>query len=244
LLARVRGVVFDVDGVLLDARPSYHAVSEEAARRAVTKLVGEAQARAVAYDRVSETPQFKAAGHFNDDWETSRGIALLLWLRATGQAPALKEFLAKAQGFGIAGLAVAYEIPPELSQESISLICSSLYGGSKCRELFGVDPLPGTPERGLWENETVLPDPALLEAVAQRFPLALFTGRNAPEARLAMQLCKLKIADDRLWVADGRPRKPDPAGLVWLCHALLKGPDDTSRVLSRLLVDTAEERRA
>ena len=45
-LRQVRGVILDVDGVLLDARPSYHAVAEEAARRALAPLLGEAQARA------------------------------------------------------------------------------------------------------------------------------------------------------------------------------------------------------
>ena len=38
--SRVRAVIFDVDGVLLDARASYHAVAEEAARRAVMEVTG------------------------------------------------------------------------------------------------------------------------------------------------------------------------------------------------------------
>src|SRR5262249_42604817 len=88
-LKEVRGVIFDVDGVLLDARPSYHAAAEEAARRAIAPLVGEAAARAVAFDRSREIPAFKAAGRFNDDWETARGVALLLLLRARGEAPPL-----------------------------------------------------------------------------------------------------------------------------------------------------------
>ena len=83
-LRGVRGVVLDVDGVLLDARPSYHAVAEEAARRAIVPLVGEERARAAEFDRVREVPAFKAAGGFNDDWEMSRAIALLLYLRARG----------------------------------------------------------------------------------------------------------------------------------------------------------------
>jgi phosphoglycolate phosphatase-like HAD superfamily hydrolase len=131
----------------------------------------------------------------------------------------------------------------------------------------------------MWENEVVLPDPALLEGVAQRFPLALYTGRNPGEARLALHLCGLRVPEANLWVADGRPRKPDPAGLLWLTHALLRRappgssvlfigdtaddqaasraaqdhgapliyahveqPGDTTKVLSRLLVDAAGER--
>jgi phosphoglycolate phosphatase-like HAD superfamily hydrolase len=263
-LANVRGVILDIDGVLLDARPSYHAVAEEAART-VTGL------RDVQFDRATEIPAFKAAGNFNDDWETSRGIALLLHLRAKGEAPPLDEFLAAAGGHGARGLFERW--PVDIPQAQISRTCSELYGGDKCKELFGFD----AEGRGMWENEQVLPEKGLLEAVATRFLLALYTGRNPGEARLAQQLCQLNIHESLCWVSDGRPRKPDPAGLLWLCHELLKktprgsevlfigdtaddlaasraaqdrgapliyahveAPGDTSRVFSRLLAETAE----
>ena len=282
-LKQVRGVILDVDGVLLDARPSYHAAAEEAARRAVARFVGEEKARAVPFDRASEVPAFKSAGRFNDDWEMSRAIALLLLLRARGDAPPLDQFLARAQGRGVEGLYASHR-DVSFSPEEIARTCGALYGGDRCRELFGFDArdvLPDAPSRGLWENEIVLPDLNLLAAVAAKFSLALFTGRNPGEARLAQTLCKLKIPDALAWVSDGRPRKPDPAGLIWLCHELLKGrpgaaqgqilfigdtaddlaasraaqdrgapivyahveaPGDTTRVLSRLLAETAEAR--
>jgi HAD superfamily phosphatase len=244
LLRNVRGVIFDVDGVLLDARPSYHAAAEEAARREVAKLVGEEKARAVPFDREREVAAFKAAGRFNDDWEMSRGIALLLCLRATGKAPSLDEFLAGAEGRGVQGL-FARHPGVEIDQRSIARVCGSLYGGEQCRELFGFDArdaLPDAPARGLWENEVVLPDPRLIEAVAARFPLALYTGRNPGEARLAQKLCKLRIPDALAWVADGRPKKPDPAGLLWLCHELLKGAPPASQIL--FIGDTADDHAA
>lgn len=243
-LAGVRALIFDVDGVLLDARPSYHAAAEEAARRAVATLVGEEKARAAPFDRAREIAAFKAAGRFNDDWETARGIALLLLLRVRGEAPPLQEFLAKAQGRGVRGLFEAYP-GIDIAQGPIARTCGALYGGDKCRELFGFDAqeaLPGAPARGLWENEEVLPDLRLLEAVAARFPLALYTGRNPGEARLALQLCRLKIPDALCWVADGRPKKPDPAGLIWLCHELLKGGPRGSQVL--FVGDTADDQAA
>lgn len=241
-LQAVRAVILDVDGVLLDARPSYHAVAEEAARRALAKLVGEAKARAVPFDRAREIPAFKAAGHFNDDWETARAIALLLFLRVRGDAPSLEDFLARSRGRGVAALFAAYP-GIDLPQEPISRTCGALYGGDKCRELFGFDArdaLPDAPARGLWENEQVLPDPRLLEAVAAKFPLALYTGRNAGEARLAQTLCGLRIPDALCWIADGRPRKPDPAGLLWLCHELLEGRE--GQVL--FIGDTADDQAA
>src|SRR3954467_9412304 len=111
-LAEVRGVVLDVDGVLLDARPSYHAAAEEAARRSIAPMVGEAAARAAPFQREVEIPQFKAAGGFNDDWEMSRAIALLLFLRVRGEAPALPIFLGQAGGRGGDGLSPRHPPPP------------------------------------------------------------------------------------------------------------------------------------
>jgi len=243
-LRRVRGVILDVDGVLVDARPSYHAVAEQAARRALAPLLGAEQAQAVPFDRQREIPAFKAAGGFNDDWEMSRAIALLLYLRARGEAPELSQFLAEARGRGLSGLLARRQAP--VAAEVVTRICGALYAGSKCRELFGfeaTEAIPDAPERGMWEKEEVLPDPRLLAATVARFPLALFTGRNPGEARLAQQLCSLKIPDDLCWVADGhRPRKPDPAGLLWLTHALLRGAPSGSNVL--FLGDTADDQAA
>jgi HAD superfamily phosphatase len=242
-LRAVRGVIFDVDGVLLDARPSYHAVAEEAARRSIAPIVGEQAARTAEFNRATEIPQFKAAGRFNDDWEMSRAIALLLFLRARKEAPALPVFLEQAGGRGVDGLYAKY---PHLLLDAaqVARTCGALYGGAKCKELFGFDAreaIADAPEQGLWEKEVLLPDPLLLEAVAVRFPLALFTGRNPGEAKLAMVRCSLKIPEDLCWVADGRPRKPDPAGLVWLTHKLLKGKPETQVLF---VGDTADDRAA
>jgi HAD superfamily hydrolase (TIGR01548 family) len=233
---RVQAVIFDVDGVLLDARTSYHAVAEEAARRATG-------ARQAPFDRGREVPSFKAAGRFNDDWEMTRGIAFLLHLRERGEAPSLDAFLARAQGRGIAGLCEAYpELAARYPQERISGLCGALYGGrSHCRELFGfdaADALPDAPEHGFCEREDLLADPAVLERVAGRFPVGLYTGRNPGEAALALARCELHVPAERCWVADGRPRKPDPEGLLRLCERLLEGGE------ALFIGDTADDRAA
>jgi HAD superfamily hydrolase (TIGR01548 family) len=243
--AQVRAVIFDIDGVLLDARPSYHAVAEEAARRAVATAVGEEAARAAPFDREREVPRFKAAGGFNDDWEMSRAIALLLLLRARGRAPSLGDFLAAAQGRGVEGLYSSFRndsLTESFSHQSIARSCGALYGGkSHCQELFGIDPPAWAPERGFWERELLLADATLLQQVAARFPLALFTGRNPGEAALALLRVGLDIPEARRWVADGRPRKPEPQGLVELCSELL-GPAPSGSAL--FLGDTADDQRA
>ena len=120
--ARVRAVIFDVDGVLLDARASYHAVAEQAAQRAVQEVLGRTDAP---FDRAAEVPRFKAAGRFNDDWEMARGIALLLHLRRTGKAPPLGDFLARAEGRGIEGLA---EVSDDACYRAMDFLHAALPG--------------------------------------------------------------------------------------------------------------------
>ena len=244
-LAQVRAVIFDVDGVLLDATGSYHAVAEEAARRTIAPLVGEARARAVPFDRAAEIAAFKAAGRFNDDWEMARGIALLLYLRAQGEAPPLQQFLESARGQGVEGLyrgrTLGEEALRALDAQAIARTCGGLYGGDRCQDLFGFE---GRGE-GFWTRETLLADATVLQQVARRFPLALFTGRNPGEARLALSRVGLSIDDALCWVADGRPRKPDPAGLVWLCQRLLGGARTAEGPAQALFVgDTADDQAA
>ena len=241
--ARVQALIFDVDGVLLDARASYHAVAEDAARRAVAEVLGEPCT--APFDREREVAQFKAAGHFNDDWEMTRGIALLLHLRQRGAAPELPRFLGAAQGRGAAGLEQALPLIAAMyPQERISRLCGALYGGlSHCKQLFGFDAreaIPDPPQRGRWDQEELLADAALLRRVAGRFPVALYTGRNPGEAALALVRLELEVPQRLCWVADGRPRKPDPSGLIWLSGELLRGA--SGEVL--FVGDTADDQAA
>ena len=237
-LSRVRAVIFDVDGVLLDARPSYHAVAEEAARRAVAIALGEERARRVPFERAREIPLFKAAGGFNDDWEMSRAIAHLLLLRARLAAPPpLEALLAEARGQGVRGLVAARgaEAAQGLAPAALAAlepawfarVCGALYAGAQdCKQLYGFDAreaLPDAPERGWYERETALCDPKVLAQVESRWTLALFTGRYPAEAELALRLLRLEVVERVRWTAGGkRPRKPDPAGLLWLCDDLLE----------------------
>ena len=260
-LSRVRAVIFDVDGVLLDARPSYHAAAEDGARRAVAVALGAARAHALPFDRTAEIAQFKAAGGFNDDWEMSRAIAHLLHLRARGGAPTLAEVLARSGGRGVHGLVEEFgdaateglSLPARVALEPawFSRVCGALYAGVlDCKRVYGFDArevLQDAPERGFYERETPLCDPAVLAAVEARWTLALFTGRYPAEAELALRVLRLEVHPRIRWTADGvRPRKPDPTGLVWLCDDLLeKKKRGTPQAETALFLgDTADDQAA
>jgi HAD superfamily phosphatase len=261
-LSRVRAVIFDVDGVLLDARPSYHAVAEEGARRAVALALGEEKARTLPFDRAREIPRFKAAGGFNDDWEMSRAIAHLLLLRArAGDVPPLEAVLARSGGRGVHGVveafgALATEGLPAAARAALepgwfSRVCGALYAGAfDCQRIYGFDArevLHEAPGRGYYERETPLCEPEVLAAVEARWTLALFTGRYPAEAELGLRVLHLNVHERLRWTADGvRPRKPDPTGLVWLCDDLLdrkkKGRPQAETAL--FLGDTADDEKA
>src|SRR5207302_4736244 len=111
-----------------------------------------------------------------------------------------------------------------------------------CKQLFGFDPreaIPDPPQRGRWDQEELLADAALLRRVAGRFPVALYTGRNPGEAALALLRLELEVPQRLCWVADGRPRKPDPEGLLWLCNELLRPGGE-----ALFVGDTADDRAA
>src|SRR5205823_12511132 len=147
---------------------------------------------------------------------------------------------------GVLGLARALPIiAAQYPQDRISRLCGALYGGrSHCRELFGFEAqqaLPDAPERGLWERERLLADPALLKRIADRFPIALHTGRNPGEAALALVRCELHVPRRLCWVSDGRPRKPDPTGLEFLCGKLVSKSGGSEALF---VGDTADDEQA
>lgn len=68
-------VIFDMDGVLVDVRPSYH--------RAIVETVRHFTGRPVS---TAEIGRFKARSGFNDDWKLTR-----TWIRELGKRPSERE---------------------------------------------------------------------------------------------------------------------------------------------------------
>ena len=64
-------VIFDMDGVLVDVRPSYHRTIVETVRHFTGRRVSP-----------SEIGRFKARAGFNDDWKLTR-----TWIRELGKRP-------------------------------------------------------------------------------------------------------------------------------------------------------------
>lgn len=147
-------LIFDMDGVLADVRPSY--------RQAILDTAASFE--------VSLTPDDiaagKAAGDANNDW-------------------VLTQRLLAQKG---------HDVPFEQVKDRFE----ALYQGT-----------PSQP--GLWQEETLIPERALLEQLAKRIPLAIVTGRPRADAERFLEAHDLTALFPICICMEDAPLKPDPA---------------------------------
>jgi phosphoglycolate phosphatase-like HAD superfamily hydrolase len=238
--ARVREadtLIFDVDGVLIDVSNSIRLVNGLAAHRYLTQVVGWPDTGPLVDP--AEVDEFKRAPGFNDDWDLTAGLVLLLLVRAhrarTNQASRLKqappsvESLTQAlrrSGDGFAGLQrLLLEGLPESARQAIlaqwdratiTRIFKEIFAGEKyCPVFYGFEPQyvrgPGYIER----------DRPLVgrEDLPRHVPhLAIYSGRTWEETRAALECVGWaeRIGREDAVVADDGILKPNPEGLARL----------------------------
>jgi HAD superfamily phosphatase len=217
--ARPGLLVLDIDGVLLDPRPSFYTAALETSLKAACHAL---ERDSLSPPSLTDVESFKAAGGWNDDFDLAAGLTYALVLREMRRMPI--EGTARRSAGGLATLLVTAEehlslaVRSRLSVEAIRERSAARYAGrARCREFYGIDPSyhPDVPEVGLWSDEPVLADPHRLRATG--FALAFFTGRNRAEAGIAAERLGLDVPAERRMVDDGTlPRKPDPEALVRL----------------------------
>lgn len=214
---RVDAVVLDVDGVLVDVAASY--------RRAIVETVDRIYGDTI--DR-GDVQQFKNAGGFNNDWETTDAVALYVLGRREGLDLSLSQFTDAIRGVGgglPAGRTVLREELTPASAEQvfaawnrrrIRSVFQQLYLGSDLyRDLEGDEPTLDTP--GYIHDEPVLLDDATVETLMTNYEVGVLTGRPAAEADIALERVGLDIpCDHRFTMDDWGAGKPDPAALVTL----------------------------
>ncbi|ESP87564.1 TIGR01548 family HAD-type hydrolase [Candidatus Halobonum tyrrellensis] len=216
---RVDAVVLDVDGVLVDVADSY--------RRAVVESVERLYGRTV--DRDDLQP-FKDAGGFNNDWELTDAVALYVLAGERGYDAPVAAFTDAVgdRGGGVAGAravladalspADAEAVEAEWEPERLRETFQALYlGADLYRELESGDPPFET--RGYIHDEPVLLDPETVEALTERYPVGVLTGRPAAEADIALDRAGLEVAaDGRFTMDDWAEGKPHPRALVTLAE--------------------------
>lgn len=218
---RVDAVVLDVDGVLVDVADSYRRVVVETAERLCGGTVSKASLQAL-----------KDAGGFNNDWELTDAVCLFVLAGRAGydaDVEAYAEAIAE-RGGGLAGAREALSdalgekaagsIEADWDPERVRSVFQQLYLGSEgYREIEGREPDLDAP--GYMHDEPVLVDGSTIDDLLDRFEVAVFTGRPAAEAAIALDRAGLDLPDDRVVTMDSDlPGKPAPDGLVALAERL------------------------
>ena len=216
---RVDTVVLDVDGVLVDVADSYRRAVVES----VERLYGDTLARA-------DLQAFKDAGGFNNDWELSDAVALYVLARERGldaDVGAFTDAIA-ANGTGLAGARAAIRdalgdgaadgIEADWDPEAIRETFQALYLGTDLyRDIEGGEPPFEAP--GFINDEPVILTRPTVEALTDRYPVCVLTGRPAAEADIALGRVGLDVADDRRFTMDDwEEGKPHPRALVTLAE--------------------------
>lgn len=223
-LRPIQFIVFDVDGVLVDAGQSYPLSIVSAVtyhKRSLPGIAAKPQDCEVTLDDI---PLFKAAGGFNDEWDLTYAACLwVTWCHFYHDAPSLPEFIqALSQAGG--GIQGAHEVIPETktlmnpwcSYHSIAQIAQEYYAGSQlCSTIFGSAPLVHGLD-GFHHLEQDLVPPSFLHPWKDR--IAIYTGRNRAETQLVLNRAGLAdlFPDNRKVTADSGCIKPNPEGLELL----------------------------
>ncbi|MFC7097760.1 TIGR01548 family HAD-type hydrolase [Halobaculum marinum] len=216
---RVDTVVLDVDGVLVDVADSY--------RRAVVECVERRHGATLERD---DLQAFKDAGGFNNDWELSDAVALYVLARERGLDADVATFTdaIAANGTGLDGARAtvrdalgdetADEVEAVWDPDALRETFQALYLGSDLfRDIEGGDPPFEAP--GFIHDEPVILTEATVDALTDRYPVCVLTGRPSAEADIALDRVGLDVADDRRFTMDDWDHgKPHPDALVTLAE--------------------------
>ena len=212
---RFDALLLDMDGVLLDTRPSFTAAVVLSARRCAA-MPGLGASPGQDWGE-AEVEALRLAGGFNNDWDGAAAVALLGPAFGPGAAWAsLCEELAAAGGGPRAVASRCGEAAWTAMRARVTPVFQCLYAGPRALEIYGLDPTEAT---GLYALELPLVTPS--EIAATGLPTGVFTGRAREEATLGLERLGLDLPPERV-VCDTSPRfrKPLPDGLVILAAAM------------------------
>lgn len=196
------GLIFDVDGVLLDTSQSFN----QAVLLAVKTTTGSNQFKK------HHIFQLKGIPGFNNDWNVA--IAGAAWIESYDSMP-FSEFVNELINYG-GGLVALKIISPSLTvsfQESIERLVMEAYGGTlACKQLYGFEPETILIE-GTWKNETAFISPENIQPYLSMS--GIVSGRNRTEMDLAFTHLGWKIPAQRVAISDDAQfDKPNPTKLI------------------------------
>mgnify|MGYP002760982589 CR=1 FL=1 len=214
------GAIFDIDGVLVDVRGSYH--------RAIVETIAHEHGATIDQEIID---RFKHAGGFNNDWDLTTAAAMAVELqRHGGTDPGSFAAATGERGGGLEGAAVALidavggadaeMITARVDPERLREVFQAVYLGDVLyAELEGAAAPFETP--GLIHDEPVLVDAETVATVEAVAAVGVVTGRPAAEAQLALDRTPLSVDPAAMVTMDDDcPDKPDPAGVLAVAETL------------------------
>lgn len=228
ILSVADGIIFDVDGVLIDVSESIRLVHGASARLYFESL-GWSNCEYLV--RPEDVDEFKLAGGFNSDWELAYSWLLFYLYKGmrhastdgsvlVGAAPSLREFASglARQGGGLDSAARAIresctsdewaELNAHWDREGVQRIFVEVYSGDLCPEIYGFEPrlVKGS---GLIQKDRPILERQLLPAAVK---LGIATGRTSGETRVGLRLNGWTdlFEENAVITEDDRFKKPDP----------------------------------
>lgn len=212
-------IVFDVDGVLVDASRSFPAVVARCLDWAWTRVLGRIpDGGGFSFEHFAATKTHPA---FNDDYDIAWAAVSCA---ASSPSPLLSESLpppgewrAILEGAGedIEGWvrdSFGVTVPRDLIRDA----CGEMYFGGDGYESLGLALRYTTRRGGLWEEETPLADFHWRDLP---LPAGIYTGRTRAELALGLKVIGWEDFPPRMVVSsDDGILKPSPLGLSLLCE--------------------------
>ena len=231
-IAKLDGIIFDIDGVLIDVSESVQIV-HGAAAEIYFRALGWTSCESLV--EPADVDAFKLAGGFNSDWELAYAWSLLYLFKSLrygstdGAAleaahPTIEEFtgdLAR-RGGGLASAVDAIRgmcrpeewkaVEARWDRPGLQRIFVELYAGDLCPEIYGFEPEMVTGQ-GLIRRDRPILDRRFLP---KSLKLGIATGRTAGETTVGFRLMGWSglFPPHAIVSEDDGFRKPDPGILA------------------------------
>ncbi|NLA91358.1 MAG: haloacid dehalogenase [Synergistaceae bacterium] len=211
-------LVFDVDGVLVDASRSYPAVVAESLVWAWIRVLGRIpDGGGFSYDHFAATKTHPA---FNDDYD-------IAWAAINCAAASSSYLLSESLPPPEEWRALLEDADDDLEKwvkdafgvticrKTVRDVCGEMYFGGDEYERLGMKPVHTTRRSGFWEREAPLVSFSWKDLP---LPAAIYTGRSAAELALGLKVIGWEDFPESMTVSsDDDIFKPSPLGLSILC---------------------------
>ncbi len=221
-MAHIDGLIFDVDGVLLDVSCSYFPMMQETLR-ILSETFPDATHDPETFSR-AHLHVVKQHPAFNDDYDIPWAfLAFWGWSRRKGQQPPpdardWKNALSSCPAESVQALEwIRHQWGEVVPREQVRLLCDRLYFGEAYLQVRPQAPCAGL-GKGFWREERPLVHRSWKDLP---FPSAIYTGR--PRGELDLVLHALGWEDfprQNTVTMDDGILKPSPAGLALLTQRL------------------------